>query len=444
MERTLITRINEKDFSENPGYQKAREKMKFCITGLKQSVREMIFALSVFEPVAIYEVFPLMTNGRELYYSPEYVLNTGCAELKKEIMHITMHGLLGHFEEEKKLSDRDLSWAVMDLKAERMMRFLLQEGNLASREPLGLELYYRSVKNAGLRAKVLSDGERVKRDDHNAWRMKSLQFTFESESGYDASDAEIWKEAVQKTKELLQAKMGAASGDTLEKCLESMMEKAGKTSDYGMEAGEIQLQVGEDGKPALDYRNLLGMLEKHAIGCGEEDVPDPVFYSYGMELYEDMPLVEPLEETERPRLDTVVVATDTSGSCLEGLPVFLRESGELFRQLAEEVELNRLWYLECDAQIRMEEIYEGEDIADAFQRERRYCGGGGTDFCPVFEKIAKYQAQGGEVDCLIFYTDGMGRFPKVCPEYPCYFIMPDKDCENKQLPDWVIPVELRI
>ncbi len=44
---------------------------------------------------------------------------------------------------------------------------------------------------------------------------------------------------------------------------------------------------------------------------------DYIFYHYGMEMYGNMPLIEPLETKEVNRIEDFVIAIDTSMSCKE-------------------------------------------------------------------------------------------------------------------------------
>ena len=53
---------------------------------------------------------------------------------------------------------------------------------------------------------------------------------------------------------------------------------------------------------------------------------DYVFYTYGLSLYGNMPLVEPLESREISRVEDFVIVIDTSMSC----------SGDLVRRFLEE------------------------------------------------------------------------------------------------------------
>ena len=41
----------------------------------------------------------------------------------------------------------------------------------------------------------------------------------------------------------------------------------------------------------------------------------------------------------------------------------------------------------------------------------------------------------GEVDFLVYFSDGYGTFPEEQPEYPVFFVLTEQE-----LPDWVIPI----
>ena len=44
-----------------------------------------------------------------------------------------------------------------------------------------------------------------------------------------------------------------------------------------------------------------------------------IFYNYGMEMYGNMPLIEPQETKELRKIEDFVIAIDTSMSCKEEL-----------------------------------------------------------------------------------------------------------------------------
>ena len=434
--------------------KRSRRKLYRCIYELKEEVRELIFSLAILEPVPIQGKLPLLTNGKELYYSPEYVLETKRETLKQEIFHIVMHGLFGHFEADRHLADAELAWAVMDLQAERMSRLLRRGQSVAEtkelndrRMPIGMELYYRAVKNPHLRKKVLKRGQELNRDDHNAWRMKPLLLSGDSGASNEwkevrdalldisGSKAETGKES---DKNISRNGAADATGRGMERLLEKTLQRIGNQSGSSIQT--VQEQSGK----TTDYHALLAAIRKLGTTCGEEDAPDLMYYSYGLELYGDLPLVEPLEEGERPALDTVVVAVDTSGSCISELPHFLHETRKLLMQLRTTTKVSRVWYMECDARLQKEEMYDGTEIDRALSGEHNYKGGGGTNFTPVFHRLAEYEEQGGHISCLLYYTDGEGTYPETQADFPCYFISSDGfDEPGTRLPEWITGVRLK-
>jgi len=454
----LITMISDIEKNKDKRIIKADRKIKLAIRDLKSSFREMFFALGIFEPIPIHEDHPIMTNGKELYYCPEYVNRKSLKQIKSEILHITIHGLLGHFDEEKNLENKPLAWAVMDLKVDRMEKFYLRaigeeteevlSFGKGTKEPIGNELYYRAKKNRKLCERVLSEGERVKCDDHQFWNMKSLNITIGSLGQGGEKSKDEWKLSAQYMREMLEANFsgikGVGDSNNLEEYVEKLNDRAQKCQSYGSGAGEGCFEITEGNGTPMDYRSILHSLRNLAVSTGVEDFPDPIYYTYGMELYDDITLVEPLEEAEKSILDTVVVAVDTSGSCIDKLPVFLRESNSLFSDLSDNTTVKHIWYMECDDDVNKDVFVDGTgDIDDIFAHKNKYQGGGGTDFRPVFNRIAEYEKQGGKVSCLIYYSDCDGPFPANEPDYPCYFILPEKNNENyTYVPDWVTTITL--
>ena len=444
-----ISNLSEKELREDPDAKRAKKRILSCISKLKFELRELIFGLCVLKPVAIHEKLPLMTNGKELYFSPAYVQETETKELCKEILHITLHGLLGHFEEEKKLSDKRLAWAAMDLKVERLVSFYLgtkhsftgsdSESKKTGKEPVGLELYYRGKRDFAFRGKVMTKAVEARRDDHMAWGMKPLTVSCSTGEGEGLPE---WQEASEAMEEYLRSEFASSmNGEELE----DLMEKAAKDGGrrWGKQSEGRSLEEKEtDGEPA-DYRSILKTLRKMAVTSGEEDTPDTILYTYGLEIYEDMPLVEPTEEAERPALDNIVVAVDTSGSCNGDLPVFLRETRGFLNQLSSECSLKNLRYLECDTVIHREEFIPGDEIQDALKSEHQYRGGAGTDFRPVFSRISEWESKGEKIDCLLYFSDTYGDFPENAPDYPCYFILPKSVKHLRALPKWVQILQLK-
>lgn len=115
----------------------------------------------------------------------------------------------------------------------------------------------------------------------------------------------------------------------------------------------------------------------------------------------------------RPGMGTIVVATDTSGSVsremLEG-PVAEAQA------IMDDVRPERLLQIWADAGVAsVQEIYPGETL------DPKPCGGGGTDFRPVFDYVR--DTLRNDVDYVIYATDGYGTFPDEAPPYPVIWLV---------------------
>lgn len=107
---------------------------------------------------------------------------------------------------------------------------------------------------------------------------------------------------------------------------------------------------------------------------------------------------------------TVAVAVDTSGSIVGDPQLLNRFFGEM-AGILEDIRPQRLLVMWIDARVHsVDEIEEPEDL-----RKLKPKGGGGTDFRPAFDWLAKNDV---EVDALIYLTDGYGTFPQRAPSYP--------------------------
>lgn len=120
------------------------------------------------------------------------------------------------------------------------------------------------------------------------------------------------------------------------------------------------------------------------------------------------------------RCGTIAVAIDTSGSI--GQTEFDQFMGEL-RSIVESMKPEKLIVIQCDASVQ---DYREIDAAE-LDGKMQLCGGGGTSFIPVFERI---EQEGEEPACLVYLTDAHGTFPDNAPSYPVMWAV----TTDKQVP----------
>ena len=105
---------------------------------------------------------------------------------------------------------------------------------------------------------------------------------------------ELWKQAAKKIQVDLETFMRSRSGET----------------------GDFLVNLKLANRKKQDYSAFLRKFNRlgERMKINDEEF-DYNFYTYGMQLYGNMPLIEPLEYKEVNRLEELVIAIDTSGSC---------------------------------------------------------------------------------------------------------------------------------
>ncbi len=170
---------------------------------------------------------------------------------------------------------------------------------------------------------------------------------------------------------------------------------------------------------------------------------DYIPYYYGLERYGNLPFLEPLEYTESRRIQQLVIAIDTSGSCSrEMVERFLAVIRRILMQRENFFRKMDIHIIQCDAAVRDHvEIHSPEDWL-RYLTHLTIKGRGGTSFVPVFRLIEKLQGQGKlkELKGLLYFTDGDGIYPKKAPPYEVAFIFPDRERMSRPLPDWITPL----
>jgi predicted metal-dependent peptidase len=114
----------------------------------------------------------------------------------------------------------------------------------------------------------------------------------------------------------------------------------------------------------------------------------------------------------------VVIAVDTSGSITdEEMREFVSEVDTLKSQVNARVLLHA-----CDERLDEHGPWTFEPW-EAFSLPASLCGGGGTDFRPVFEWVERDRIH---PDVLVYFTDAEGEFPSAAPQYPVIWLVKGK------------------
>ena len=199
-------------------------------------------------------------------------------------------------------------------------------------------------------------------------------------------------------------------------------------------------------KEHYDYREIL----KAFTVQGEEitvndDEFDYIYYTYGLDTYGDMPLVEPLEYREVNKIKEFVIAIDTSASCRgEIVKKFLEKTYNILLETESFFSKVNLHIIQCDAQLRRDTHISSALAFEEFVRTGKLEGFGGTDFRPVFEYVDELIEKGEfeNLKGLIYFTDGYGMYPERMPSYDVMFAFLNEDNHREKVPGWAMEVIL--
>ncbi len=219
---------------------------------------------------------------------------------------------------------------------------------------------------------------------------------------------------------------------------------------HGTDAGDGSKQLLEQIRAEKEKRDYRSFLRKFA-SLREEPVIDPDsfdvgMYTYGLSVYGNLPLIEPLESREEMRIGDFVIAIDTSFSTSGKLvESFLRETFSVLLDSGIFSGRCRILLLQSDDAVREENFLSSRADMERLMHTFTLSGGGGTDFRPAFLRIYQLMEE-GKINLLrgmLYFTDGKGTYPKKRPPWKTAFVFADERSLNEneeRLPLWAMRI----
>ena len=205
-------------------------------------------------------------------------------------------------------------------------------------------------------------------------------------------------------------------------------------------------EVQVENRERYDYSRFL---QKFAV-LKEEMQVDPdsfdyAFYTYGLSLYGNMPLIEPLESREVYRVEDFAIVIDTSMSCSgELVRRFLEETYDVLSETESYFKKVHLHIIQCDDAVQSDVLVTSQEELKAYMDGFQIRGSGGTDFRPAFEYVngLKKSRQAASLKGLIYFTDGKGIYPVQAPSYDTAFVFIENMFSDESVPPWAMKVVL--
>ncbi|MBR4718740.1 MAG: hypothetical protein IKP31_00700 [Lachnospiraceae bacterium] len=376
-------------------------------------------------------LFGVATDGEHFYYDSPHLLRA-CLEdgnaVTRMLLHSLLHCVFNHsFNYDKLEEDKwDLSCDIaveniimeLDVPAFSLhddsdRRQLLRGIQTEVKQLTAERLYKYFLVNPLSKADRLKFTGLFEQDRHIYWRK--------------LENYEISEQAWKKISERIKTDLGTFS----------------KVSSHSESLIKNLVDVT---KKKYDYKRLLEQFTvmSEELRINDEEF-DYIYYTYGLEHYGNMPLIEPLEFKDEKRVKDFAIVLDTSASCMGAvIRSFLKKTYDILKNTESFSSKINVHIIQCDNEVRSDTKIESDKDFDDFIAHARLSGYGGTDFRPAFDYV-DLLINDGEFENfkgLIYFTDGYGIYPGKAPDYDCMFVFVRKDEMKPEVPWWGIRVEL--
>lgn len=398
-------------------------------------LRFLDVALSALKPKQDRQLHTFATDGTFLYFSTEQVLRVfrqNALFLDRAYLHSILHCIFGHLwlggRRERRLWNLSCDIAV-EYTIDRMqvpctkrilgwLRQQMYEELRGQNKSISAAVIYRMVVDYP-EEKIRQLEPEFFTDDHCYWPK---QEDSESKRQAAAASQKKWNKIARQTK--------------------MEQEQRGDEPKDGEKLFAAQLAAEKSRRSYREFLRKFAVLrEEMQVDPDEFDLN---YYTYGLQLYQNMPLIEPLESRETKKIQEFVIVLDTSystsGELVKG---FLRETVDILNQNNNFFVDARIRILQCDNKVCSDVVIQGKQGLDKLLERFELLGGGGTDFRPAFVYVNELLEQGAFKNLcgLLYFTDGKGIYPKQRPEYKTAFLFLE-DYDEEAVPPWAIRLRL--
>lgn len=400
------------------------------------SMRFLDVALSSFVYQMDSSVSPFGTDGAVMYFHPQQLgglLRENRILVNRGYLHMVFHCIFRHMF---KRTDDERYWDLScDIAAEHLIDGYDKRPVRWSRSLLRRETY-RKLETGGR----VMNAERIFRE-LKAWELTEKELS-RLEEEFRTDDHRYWENrGPERKKEPELSRKWQEINEKMETDLETFSKEASE------ENGSFLGQLRVENRERQDYREFLRKFSVLREEMGTDpDTFDYGFYSYGLTLYGNMPLIEPLETREVRRIADFVIVIDTSMSCSGTLVRrFLEETYSVLKQNDSYFRRVNVHIIQCDEKVHSDVKITSEKELKKYMDQFELYGEGGTDFRPAFAYVDELLGRGefDDLKGLIYFTDGYGIYPSRMPPYKTAFVFLEEDYRDADVPAWAIRLVLR-
>ncbi len=435
-----------------------------------------------------------MTEGNRLVVDPHRFLRHFKDEQvppQRDILHILLHFLLLHPFVGKDI-DQKLWNLACDMVVENLVyeilpnlnderdqsrKDVIESASKRVQKTLTAEKLYRLMKDGLFESEIDELSRLFYCDSHELWYQRADSSSTLEDSGFqDAQDNTMNQDA-----DVDDSNSGASSmqdgmtsdgsgigdtqpGDSMQEPafiqeeidqLEESWQQTAKSMKVDLEtlsraSGErlsgLLKELEVTTHEVVDYREFLRQfaVKNEDMRLSDEEF-DYILYTYGLELYENMPLIEPLEYRTNNEIRDFCIVIDTSSS-VTGTVVqeFINTTFDVLSSENTYAQKVNIHIIQCDNAVQSDTKITSVNEINQWAQNFKLKGFGGTDFRPAFKYINELYHAGefNDLGGVIYFTDGWGVYPDRMPPYKTAFCFYDEDFRPELCPPWAIQLVL--
>ena len=436
-------------------------------------LRFLDVALSCLQPIKV-EKLTLLTDGKHIIYNPIFVLKrykTAKEIIIRDYLHVVLHCIYQHMfvspsvnqllwdlacdiAVENTINDINIeTTAVTKANMEKdVINYLKNNINYITAENI-----YVFLENANLDKEAICNWNGIfQSDNHDLWYMSQQSATtylgMESNNSdnkninqdetqidygvFNNNDQNVGVDSEMKSE-------WQKISHRVQICMESLEKQ------QGIAGGALCQNLLEVNREKYDYSSFLKKFAvmNEAMKINDDEF-DYIFYTYGLKLYDRIPLIEPLEYKEIKAIKEFAIVIDTSGSVSgELVQMFMQKTYNILKSTESFFTKINVHLIQCDSEVQDDKIITSQKDIEDYIKNMRLKGFGGTDFCPAFKYIDQLckKKQFKHLKGMLYFTDGYGIFPQKKPNYEVAFVFIDNNYyyNNYEIPSWAIKIILK-
>ncbi len=411
------------------------------------------------------ELDTIATDGQYFFFNTWHILNNFQRQMEaitRDYLHVIFHCIFQHLFINKLVCqscwdlacDIAVENAINDIgiqsldtaRQSKQMQVITQlKSSLRLMTAEKIYRYYLDKKTS--EEELVSLRQNFYADNHTLWYVRPEKKGSTGERDQESTEVE----PIQRSKGWGQSKHSRPTQELID-LWKQISERAQvdietASKKWGDLGGGLHQGLNQLNREKYNYASFLKRFSVlgEAMQVNDEEF-DLIFYTYGLKLYENMPLIEPLEYKEVKRIKEFVVAIDTSGSVSgQVVQAFVQKTYNILKQTENFFTKVNIHIIQCDAEIQEDYKITNPEEFDKYVQSMQLRGFGGTDFRPVFtyvdDLIKKREFE--NLRGLIYFTDGFGIYPTKKPLYDTAFVFLDEDyVDTPDVPPWAIKLVL--